>query len=150
MIHQSRHLYSKYWSPLAYSQVLSLFLFHPSETRLSLSIHRFSPTVSRERALSSSESLCFPTGCNVPHPLAITILLKDWILCEMQPFVWGCGMTGTNYTSCLRILCDSNHCRLPNIEVVRACSCSEPNSWVWEAQKNAYTQTLHLLGRGIQ
>jgi hypothetical protein len=75
---------SKDWSPLAYSHALSLFSFHLSETRLCPSIHRFSPTVSGEvRLSSSSTSLCFPTEYYVPHPLSITILLKDWILCEI-------------------------------------------------------------------
>jgi hypothetical protein len=73
--------------------MLSLFSFHPSETRLSvclsLSIRRFSPTVSMERRLSSSASLCFRTDYNVPHPLAITILLKDWILCEIATISLG-------------------------------------------------------------
>jgi len=77
-------LISKDWSPLVYSHAVSLFSFHLSETRLRPSIHRFSPTVSGEVSLSSSStSLCFPTEYYVPRPLSITILLKDWILCEI-------------------------------------------------------------------
>jgi len=38
-------------------------------------------------------------------------------------------MTDTNYTSCLRIMCDSKDGRLPNIEWVRIQSCTEPKQF---------------------
>ena len=38
-------------------------------------------------------------------------------------------MTDTNYTSCLRIMCDYKDGRLPNIEWARTQSCTEPKQF---------------------